>query len=142
MTRFFPWGPKTESQTREFLDRVVRGATLHPRDSYVLAVVLREQALIGTCFLDRRGEREFELGYYLRRDHWNRGLATEAVGATIQFAFRELEAHRIYARVDPENPASARVLEHLDFRLEGHFHRDHFIKGAWRDSLIYALLES
>ncbi len=140
VARWFSWGPNTESETRDFLERVVRAATLPARESYVLAVVFPEHGLIGCCFLDRRREREFELGYYLRRDHWNQGIATEAVEAVVPFAFRELGAHRIFARVDPENLASARVLERVGFRLEGHFRRDRLIKGEWRDSLVYVLL--
>lgn len=140
VTRWFPWGPNTESETRDFLEGVLRAATLHPRESYVLAVVSREHGLIGCCFLDLRGEREFELGYYFHRDRWNQGFATEAVGAVVPFAFRELGAHRILARVDPENATSARVLERVDFRLEDHTRGDRYIKGELRDSLVYVLV--
>jgi ribosomal-protein-alanine N-acetyltransferase len=140
VTRWFPWGPNTESETRDFLEGVVRAATLHARASYVLAVVSREHGLIGCCLLDRKKEREFELGYYVHRDHWNQGFAAEAVEAVVPFAFRELEAHRILARVDPGNPTSARVLERIDFRLDDRVRRDQFIKGEWRDSLLYVLV--
>ena len=139
VARWFPWGPNTERQSRDFLERVVRGATLHARESFVLAVASPEHGLIGVCFLDRRGERELELGYYLRPDHWDRGLATEAVEAVAAFAFRELGAHRIYARVDPANPASARVLQRVGFRLEDHVRHERFIKGEWRQFLVYVL---
>ena len=138
IARWFSWGPNTESETRDLLERVVRSRTPHSRESYVLAVVSLEHGLIGVCFLDRRREREFELGYYLHRDHWNQGLATEAVEAVVPFAFRELGTHRIFARVDPENPASARVLQRVGFELEGHLRRDRFIKGEWRNALVYA----
>ena len=140
VTRFFSWGPNTESETREFLERVVQAAPQRPREHYVFAVVLLGYGLVGGCFLDRRRDREFEIGYYLRRDHWNQGLATETVGALVPFGFCDLGAHRLYARVDPENPASARVLASVGFRIEGHFRSDTFIKGEWRDSLIYGLL--
>jgi [ribosomal protein S5]-alanine N-acetyltransferase len=140
VTRWFSWGPNTEDETRDFLERVVRDATLDARESYLLGVVLPVDGLIGVCFLDRKRERELELGYYLRRDQWSRGLVTEAVGAVVPFAFRELGARRIFARVDPENAGSARVLERSGFRLEGRIQRDRRIKGAWRDSLVYALL--
>ena len=140
VTRFFSWGPNTESETREFLERVVQAAPQRPREHYVFAVVLLGYGLIGGCFLDRRRDQEFEIGYYLRRDCWNQGLATEAAGALVPFGFRDLGAHRLYARVDPENPASARVLESIGFRLEGEFRSDTLNRGEWRDSLIYALL--
>jgi RimJ/RimL family protein N-acetyltransferase len=140
VTRWFSWGPNTEDETRAFLERVVRDAALDARESYLLGVVLPVDGLIGVCFLDRKPERELELGYYLHRDHWNRGLVTEAVGAVVPFAFGELGARRIFARVDPENAGSVRVLERSGFRLEGHLRRNRLIKGERRDSLVYALL--
>ena len=140
VARWFPWGPNTEPETRAFLERVVRADTLPDRASIVLAIVLRGVGLIGVCFLDRRKDREFELGYYIRRDLWGHGFATESVKAVVSFAFGELGAHRIRARVDPENPASARVLEHAAFRLERNLHSNRFIKGEWRESLVYVLL--
>ena len=47
VTRFFPWGPHTESDTREFLAGVVRVAPQEPRDHYVFAVVFLGYGLIG-----------------------------------------------------------------------------------------------
>ena len=140
VARWFPWGPNTEGETCAFLERAISAATLPDREIFVLGVVVRGGGLIGICFLDRSEDREFELGYYLRRDHWGQGLATESVKAVVSFAFSELRAHRIFARVDPENPASARVLERAAFQLERNLHGRRFIKGEWRESLVYALL--
>jgi RimJ/RimL family protein N-acetyltransferase len=76
--------------------------------------------LVGDCtlFLDEaRGE--WELAYGFRRDRWGRGYATEAGEACVRYGFEVLGAERIVADVDPENPASVRVLEKLGFRRAG-----------------------
>jgi RimJ/RimL family protein N-acetyltransferase len=42
---------------------------------------------------------------------WGRGYASEAVRALLRFGFDELGEERIYARTDPPNVASMRVME-------------------------------
>ena len=99
--------------------------------------------LIGGCGLRvvRPDAAEGEIGYVLRRDCWGQGLVPEAVGSLVALGFDELALHRISATTDPQNIASARVLEKCGFRLEGCL-RDHDrVKGRWRSSLVFGLLE-
>lgn len=63
------------------------------------------------------------------------------VRTLLDFGFGELGAHRIYARVAPENEASSRVLLKHGFGLEGHLRKECFVRGEWQDSLLYAILE-
>jgi [ribosomal protein S5]-alanine N-acetyltransferase len=58
---------------------------------------------------------EAGLGYYLARDYWGRGLATEAGRVFIAFGFNVLRLSRIVATVEVGNAASVRVLEKLGF---------------------------
>ena len=80
--------------------------------------------------------------YVLNRKFWNKGYMMEVVKRVIHFGFSELGLHRIYATLAPENVASARVLEKAGMRREGHLREHRYIKGEWRDSLLYAILES
>jgi len=43
--------------------------------------------------------------------------------------------------MDPANSPTARVLEKLEFQREGHMRECKWVKGIWRDSLLYAILE-
>jgi ribosomal-protein-alanine N-acetyltransferase len=61
---------------------------------------------------------EPELGYLLVSAFHGRGLATEAVGAIVDDAFRRLDLPRLCAVVDVPNVASIRVLEKLGFALD------------------------
>ncbi|MFW8746231.1 GNAT family N-acetyltransferase, partial [Mesorhizobium japonicum] len=49
--------------------------------------------------------------------------------------------HRLKAEVDPENAASIAVCRRLGMRVEAHFVRDLWLKGAWVDTGIYAILD-
>lgn len=85
--------------------------------------------------------REWEVGYALGKLHWGRGYATEAVKRTLEFAFKDLKAHRIIANVYPQNHPSRRLLEKLLFREEANQVESYFEHGEWQDNVQYALLE-
>jgi RimJ/RimL family protein N-acetyltransferase len=80
------------------------------------------------------------MGYLIAPAAQGRGYATEAAQALLDFGLTGGGLHRITATCDPENAASARVLEKIGMTREGRL-RDHFlIRGAWRDRLLYAKL--
>jgi ribosomal-protein-alanine N-acetyltransferase len=110
---------------------------------YQWGIARREDDLvIGTCtiFGFEREHRRAELGYILRRDHWGRGLAHEALTAIVSHAFGALGLHRLETDIDPRNAASVRLVERLGFKLEGHLRERYFVAGEIQDSLIYGLL--
>jgi RimJ/RimL family protein N-acetyltransferase len=143
VVRFQDWGPNTPAETTTFLDRIRTEAAATPRMVWALAVVrAADDILIGACELriDPTGHRRGSIGYSLARDAWGRGYATEAAGALLDFGFTGAGLHKINATCDPANIASARVLEKLGMTLEGQL-RDHmWVRGEWRDRLLYAAL--
>ena len=60
-----------------------------------------------------------DVGYWIGRAFWGRGLATEAVGRVCEWALAELPVDRLVARVATDNEASAAVLKRLGFREAG-----------------------
>lgn len=64
-------------------------------------------------------DREREIGYWLAREHWGQGIATEAGRAVLELAFEGLRLPRLAGGHFVDNPASARVLERLGFRPTG-----------------------
>jgi RimJ/RimL family protein N-acetyltransferase len=82
-----------------------------------------------------------EIGYVFDPAYAGMGYATEAATLMIELAFSALGAHRVSGRLDARNGPSARVLERLGMRREGHFVENEFVKGEWTDELIYAVLE-
>ena len=80
-----------------------------------------------------------EIGYVFLPEAGGHGFATEAAGAMVQLAFTEMNAHRVEARLDARNTSSARLLERLGMRLEGHLRETEFVKGEWTDELVYGI---
>jgi len=82
----------------------------------------------------------WEIGYWLGRRHWGRGVATAAVRVLSLHLFRTRGVVRLWAGVFESNPASARVLEKAGYRREG-VHRSHVRKhGRLMDEWVYARL--
>ncbi|MCH8684543.1 GNAT family N-acetyltransferase [Pedomonas mirosovicensis] len=61
----------------------------------------------------------WELGYWIGKDWWGRGYATEAAKAVLELAFLGLRLPRVVAGHFIDNPASGRVLEKLGFTETG-----------------------
>lgn len=59
-----------------------------------------------------------ELGWVIRRSHWNRGYATEASRDAIVFAFDVVGADHVISMIQPENARSIRVAEKIGERFE------------------------
>lgn len=62
--------------------------------------------------------RNAEIGYWLGRRWWRRGIATAAVRQIVDYGFGPLALNRVYAEVFGNNPASVRVLEKAGFVRE------------------------
>jgi RimJ/RimL family protein N-acetyltransferase len=144
VVRYMPWGPNGEKETKAFVERALAEQAETPRTKFELAVTVAETGkLIGGCGIRvaSRNDRSADMGYCLRRDAWGQGYATEAAAAVLAFGFEVLNSHRVFATCDTENLASERVLEKLGMRREAHLREDTRIRGRWRDSYLYAVLE-
>ena len=80
------------------------------------------------------------LGYYGMVNFARTGLMTEAISATVAYAFSELGLHRLEANIQPGNTASIALVRRLGFRQEGFSPRYLRIDGEWRDHERWALL--
>jgi RimJ/RimL family protein N-acetyltransferase len=70
---------------------------------------------------------EVELGYWLARDHWGQGYATEAGRAVLAFARETLRLERVVAGHFLDNPASGGVLRKLGFKPTGRIEMRHSV---------------
>jgi len=86
---------------------------------------------------------EFEIGYFVDKDHEGRGYVTEAVRGTLCFIFHELKAHRVCLHCSDVNERSRRVAERCGFVLEGHMRETHQDPdGTFSGDFSYGLLKS
>lgn len=81
-----------------------------------------------------------ELGYKFDKAHWHQGYATEALQELLRIAFSDLQLHRLFARVVPDNVPSIQLLQRLGFHEEGLEESSIQIQGKWTDHLRFALI--
>jgi RimJ/RimL family protein N-acetyltransferase len=79
--------------------------------------------------------RSAELGYYIARDHWGRGVATEAALAVTRVGFESFGYLKLTSGYQTDNPASGRVLAKLGFTIVGTASRPCLAEGADKSSV-------
>ena len=79
------------------------------------------------------------LAYYLRKDCWGAGYATEAAKAVLHYMFTEVGLGRIDARHCTGNPSSGEVLKKAGMLYRGHVKDYFFCHGEWHDCDFYGL---
>ena len=102
-----------------------------------------EGQMVGRVMLDiDRVNLVAALGYGVAREHWGRGIASEAAQAVTDYAFTELGVEKVAARVDPRNLASVRVLEKLGMQREGVLRSQVVRWGERADRALYGVLRA
>lgn len=84
--------------------------------------------------------RSGEIGYWLARRHWNRGIVSAAVEAITEYAFTTLDLARVQTGILAWNTGSARVLEKCGYEREGLQKRGAWKDGQFVDLVLYAKL--
>lgn len=144
VARYLFDAPMSRETCAETVQARIRQVSLYEQDDRITLAVERRQGseLIGEITLIWRSvsDRQGEVGYILNPDFHGRGYASEAVRALIGLGFGDLALHRIYARCNPANVASFRLMERLGMRREAHLRQHRLVKGKWDDEYIYAVL--
>lgn len=134
--------PLEAGQAKEWVES---RAVLHESGEGVFfAIVLAaDNMLIGAAGLKiEQAHRKAELGYWIGKEYWNNGYATEAARSVINYGFRELNLHRIHAHSLSRNPSSIKVLEKIGMTREGKL-RQHILKwNEFEDIDVYGILKS
>lgn len=91
---------------------------MDPATDRVFAIELEDEGLVGVIGLNPF-EGGSELGYWIGRPYWGRGLASEAVEAVLAWARRVWKRRYILATHFTDNPASGRVLCKAGFLYTG-----------------------
>lgn len=82
-----------------------------------------------------------EIGYWLAKDFWNKGIMTKVVKKICEIGFFEYKLIRIEAIVFENNLASAKVLEKNGFKKEGLLKKYLIKDGYTIDVVLYSLIK-
>lgn len=84
--------------------------------------------------------RSAELGYTVDPDEQKKGYGGEGLRLLIKYLFLQLNLNKVYAQTGSFNKASIKLLESLDFKLDGTLRQHHYYNGDLYDDLVYSLL--
>lgn len=100
-------------------------------DAWHLAIAGEDDVLLGcvgiTC---NRGKGRAELGYWVGRRHWGKGLGPEAAGRLARWALDDLGVGTVHASALRDNARSISVLRRLGFREVGEGMQPFLSRGA------------
>ncbi|HLV36982.1 MAG TPA: GNAT family protein [Spirillospora sp.] len=134
-----PAHPRTEEEIIRWLDSAARS---HTEFTFGIRLIDSDE-LIGWTQLDGIDwiHRTTALGIGIgNRNFWDNGYGTEAITLLLDFAFRELNLHRVFLTVFSYNRRAIHLYEKLGFRHEG-THREHIQRSGRRyDMLLYGIL--
>jgi ribosomal-protein-alanine N-acetyltransferase len=138
-----PWDPRREPG---FYTRAGQRARLtgveRDREAGIAYrfLILEGRELAGEIALSNVARRSFQsanLGYWVAGERCGRGVATSAVAAICEFAFDELELHRLEAGTGGHNIGSQIVLDRNGFFAFGVAPEYLRIAGAWCDHVLF-----
>jgi RimJ/RimL family protein N-acetyltransferase len=112
--RFLSWRSRSREESRASLAAAIAEQSRTARTKYYLAALrLADGGIAGDVGLDLREDGEAGIGWFLLPGFQGQGIATEAAGLLIRFAFERLGLRAVVASCDSANRASARVLQKL-----------------------------
>ena len=143
-----PWEPAwpADDLTRTAYRRRIAAYArdIETGQGYPFFVFTLEDELIGGVTLSniRRGVAQTAtMGYWVGHAHARKGYTLKAVREVCRFGFDKLRLHRIEAACLPTNVPSRDLLLKAGFSLEGSARAYLKINGAWRDHLLFGLIE-
>ena len=138
MRDIFPH-PYTRADAEAFIRDCISGS----EERQLCRAIVADGQAVGGIALVRGTDVSFrsaELGYWLSKAYWGRGIMTQAVEQICREAFDRWDIVRIYAEPFAYNAGSRRVLEKAGFALEGIMRRGACKNGRILDYCMYALL--
>ncbi|WP_226577309.1 GNAT family N-acetyltransferase [Halobacillus litoralis] len=127
--------------TREFLTAAISGYETGESGEWAVEWKDTGKVIGVAAFIDWSNlHKSIELGYFLSEEYWGKGVATEALEKLVSYGLHELKANRIEGRCDTDNFGSQRVMEKVGMVYEGTLRKNEYIKGEFRDTQVYALL--
>jgi RimJ/RimL family protein N-acetyltransferase len=145
IARYQSWeAPFPREHAAAFIEEMKRLQPGVPGEWYQFAVERRQApGLIGDCAFQILAyhTQQAEIGFSMATQFQGAGYGAEAVTCLLDYLFKTLKLHRVVAACDADNIRSAKLMERVGMRREGHFVENIFFKGVWGSEYTYAILK-
>ena len=136
--------PYTEVDFRAWLE-IVEKTTKQQGRAVHWAIRDETEFLLGGCGFDSLQigkSHRAELGYWLAKPYWGRGIMSAVVHRLCNLAIAEFGVTKITAHVFADNLASVKVLEKCGFQQEGYLRKHYMKEGKYLDAKLFAWLKT
>jgi [ribosomal protein S5]-alanine N-acetyltransferase len=130
--------PYEIEDARRFINKGRRNFQLKKEQTFAIELV-GKSSLVGVISLQKidRVNKNAQISYWIGKNYWNLGIATESINLLIHYAFCVLRLHKVYANVLDTNRASIRVLEKNGLKREGVLKHSLYKDGKFYDVALY-----
>ena len=128
-------------ETRHFVENIIlnspssKSYIIEERESNTAIGVM---SLINIDTKNRNAECIIDIG---EKEYWGKGYGTEALKTLLEYAFLELNLHRVSLRVFSLNEKAIRIYDKLGFVKEGVMRESLYRNGKWHDIIIMGVLK-
>ena len=128
-------------ETRHFVENIILNST--SSKSYIIeeresATAIGVMSLINIDTKNRNAQCIIDIG---EKEYWGKGYGTEALKTLLEYAFLELNLHRVSLRVFSLNEKAIRIYDKLGFVKEGVMRESLYRNGKWHDIIIMGVLK-
>lgn len=96
-------------------------------------------SLINVDYKNQSAECIIDIG---SKDMWGKGIGSEAMSLILEYAFKELNLHRVFLQVFDFNERAIKLYKKMGFSHDGKFREALYRFGKWHDIVIMNLLKS
>lgn len=133
----FPY-PYTEMAAREWIKIANQD---QPLTNFAIEYKGKAVGGIGIILQTDIFRKSAEIGYWLGEKYWNKGIASKALKAMIEYSFNHFDINRLFAHVFDSNIASIRVMTKCGFKKEAQLSKAVIKNNQLQDCLIFSLLK-
>jgi RimJ/RimL family protein N-acetyltransferase len=131
----------TLESTEDFVEQVILGSST--AKSYIITETETETpigivSLIHIDYKNRNAECIIDIG---EKNYWGKGYGSEGMKLILDYAFYELNLHRVSLRVFSFNERAIRLYTKMGFRKEGQSRESFFRNGKWHDIIHMGILQ-
>ncbi|SFJ89193.1 Protein N-acetyltransferase, RimJ/RimL family [Halobacillus dabanensis] len=128
-------------ETRSFVENIILNST--SSKSYIIEeresnIAIGVTSLINIDNGNRNAECIIDIG---EKEYWGKGYGTEALRMLLEYAFLELNLHRVSLRVFSLNERAIHIYHKLGFEKEGVMREGLFRDGKWHDIITMGILK-
>src|SRR5690625_1785728 len=130
----------TYADTEKFINSIIES---HNSKGYMIEEVktgkpIGVTSLINIDYGNRNAECIIDIG---DKDYWGKGFGRESFKLLLDFAFKELNLHKVYLRVFSFNERAINLYNSFGFGEEGKLQEQLYRNGAWHDIIFMGLLK-